>query len=433
MDEMNAKQTRMKTSLALLISFFITGLAFAQPSADTGIHFFKGSYAALLQEAQQQHKMIFIDVYTDWCGPCKGMDKFIFPLKEVGEKYNPAFLNYKLNAEKGEGISLAKKFNITAYPTFLYLNSNGYLIHKVIGEREAPAFISQVDKVTALANDKNQLGTLEAAFAAGNRDPAFLRTYILQQFTLNMDNSQAFDAWIKATPAAELKKEPQLLFIGRYLKGTQTNALPLIMQHYAQLSDTAKAVVTPRLFYEIAERAIPVALRDKNMAALPSLIGYVQQLGTASKQQESYMNRVYLMYATQAKDAALLKKNGYIMVGDLMQLSIDSIHAEDARRYAEIMAPFLSGAQDSTKLPNFQEDKAMVVNIYSREVYLRLFTAASAFGNTLDSGDKALEDALQWATRAEQLIPNIKDNTTLITKLKSVVQHKPATSSSGDH
>ncbi|MBO9732772.1 MAG: thioredoxin family protein [Chitinophaga sp.] len=423
----------MKTSLAFLIFCCITGFSFAQHSPDTGIHFFKGTYAALLQEAQLQHKMIFIDVYTDWCGPCKGMDKFIFPLQEVGNKYNPRFLNYKLNAEKGEGIQLAKKFNITAYPTFLYLNSNGYLVHKVIGERDAPVFISQVDKVMELANDKNQLGNLEAAFTAGNREPAFLRTYIMQQFSLNIDNSHTFDAWLKVVPAAKLKKEPQLLFIGRYLKGTNTNALAWIMQHYAQLSDTAKAIVTPRLFYEVAERAIPVALRDKNIATLQPLISYVQQLGTANQQQESYMNRIYLMYAGLTKDTALLKKNGYIMVGNLMELTIDSIHAEDARRYTQIMAPFLSGAQDSTKVPDFQEQKALVVNTYSRDIYMRLFTAASAFGNTLHRGDKALEDALQWATRADQLIPNIKENTTLIMQLKSAMQYKASISSSGDH
>lgn len=409
----------MKTSLVVTILCLVKCVAFAQTSSGPGIQFFSGSYTELLQAAQQQHKMIFIDVYTDWCGPCKAMDKDIFPLKEAGDKYNPLFLNYKLNAEKGEGIVLAKKFNIGAYPSFLYLNSSGYLIHKVVGEGPVAAFNGHVDKAVELAADKNQLGNLEAAFSEGNRKPDFLRTYISRKASLGIDNSQAFDEWLKVIPPEDLKKEDNLVFIGQQLNGTQTSALVYLMDHYDGLSEASKAAIKPRLYDQIAENAIPIAIRDKRLLEMKQLTSYVQQLGTLNEQQTNRMNRLDLIYAGMVKNTAMVKKSGYAMVANLMNISTDSIHAEDARRYEQLTASFLKREKDSAKIAAFEEEKPYIINVFSREVYNKLFTAASAFSTTLERRDKALEDALTWANRAQQLIPGVKETAALIATLKS--------------
>jgi thioredoxin-related protein len=407
----------MKTGRIIIILCLLGSFTFTA-AGQAGIRFFQGSYAALLAEAQQQHKMIFIDVYTDWCGPCKQMDKNIFPLKAVGDKYNPLFLNYRLNAEKGEGVEIARKFNINAYPSFLYLSSDGQLIHKVAGEGPADVFNSHADKVVKLATDKNRPAIMEAEFKSGNRQPDFLRAYISSLSALSMDNSQAFDEWLKVTSPADLEKEDNLVFIARHINGIQTGALVFLMAHYDALGEKPKATIKPFLYNLFAENAIPKAIGEKRLPELQQLMSYVHQLGTLHEKQAVHMNRINLIYAGVVKNTTLLKQSGYEMVGRSMDLSIDSIHSQDARRYDELMAPFLKGEKDSTQIPGFQEEKAYIVNVCSREVYAKLFTAASSFCATLDPTDKALEDALKWALRAEQLIPAVKANTELITKLR---------------
>ena len=413
----------MKTSrivpFLFLFVLFTSGIC-AQDKPGDGIRFFEGTYAALLQEAQRQQKMVFIDVYTDWCGPCKQMDRQIFPLKVVGDKYNPLFLCYKLNAEKGEGIALAKKFNIEAYPSFLYLDNNGHLVHKVVGEGAADVFNSHADKAIALLADKNQPARLEAAFNAGNRTPEFLRTYISSKTRLRIDNTQLLDELLKVLPANETKKESTLVFIGQQMIGTKTKALPLLMSNYDRLSASSQAAIRQHLYDQISENALLAAITEKELPEIKQLLGYINQLGVTGK-QATRINRINLIYAGMAKDIGLLKKSGYAMVGHLMDIPVDSIHAEDARRYQQLMAPFLSGEKDSTKMPGFQEEKTYIVNIYSREIYNWLFTAATAFSATLPPTDKALEDALQWALRAEQLIPGIKANAEVIAKLRGNV------------
>jgi hypothetical protein len=73
---------------------------------------------------------------------------------------------------------------------------------------------------------------------------------------------------------------------------------------------------------------------------------------------------------------------------------------------------------ESTKFPAFQEEKVYLINTYSREIASPLYTVASLFCSTLPATDKALQDALQWAIRVQQLMPAKKEFADLIVRLK---------------
>jgi len=107
-----------------------------------GINFEHGDWASVKLKAQQENKIIFIDFYTSWCGPCKQMAKNIFPLENVGEFYNKNFVCYKLDAEKGEGVKLAKHYGVRAYPTYVFANSDGEFLHQGSGSISADDFIN---------------------------------------------------------------------------------------------------------------------------------------------------------------------------------------------------------------------------------------------------------------------------------------------------
>ena len=75
--------------------------------------------------AKAEGKLVFVDFFTTWCGPCNMMTQDIFPQEEVGDYFNENFVCLKIDAEKGEGIELAKRFERTGYPTFVVLNTDG--------------------------------------------------------------------------------------------------------------------------------------------------------------------------------------------------------------------------------------------------------------------------------------------------------------------
>jgi thiol-disulfide isomerase/thioredoxin len=113
--------------------------AFAQQ--EKGIHFTDSSWQTLLAKAKNEHKLIFMDAHTTWCGPCKWMDKNVFPDDNVAAVYNHNFINAHTDMEKGEGIDLRKKYKVNAYPTFLFINGDGEVVHKAVGQSTVTEFI----------------------------------------------------------------------------------------------------------------------------------------------------------------------------------------------------------------------------------------------------------------------------------------------------
>ena len=91
----------------LLANFGVMAAGSAQ--VEEGIKFFEGTWEEALTLAKKEHKIIFVDAYTTWCGPCKQMAKDVFTQKEVGDFYNKSFINVKLDMEKGEGIGFSQK------------------------------------------------------------------------------------------------------------------------------------------------------------------------------------------------------------------------------------------------------------------------------------------------------------------------------------
>lgn len=151
---------------AILSFLFLAAIAFAQ-----GIKFEEGNFKSILAKAKKENKLVFIDAYAVWCGPCKLMVKNIFPLKPVGDYYNANFVNAKIDMEKGEGIDLAKKYNVKVFPTYLFINGDGEEVHRTIGYVEEKDFI----QFAMDAGDPNKrLTALKQKFEKGEKDSEFL-------------------------------------------------------------------------------------------------------------------------------------------------------------------------------------------------------------------------------------------------------------------
>ena len=158
-------------SIGLTIAslFMVLGLA-----AQEGINFNHGTWEEVLAQAKKEHKIIFVDAFTTWCGPCKRMAKNVFPDKEVGKFFNKYFINYKMDMEKGEGPKFARKYQVTSYPTLLFIDYDGEVVNVAKGARPAEQFIT-LGKETLNKFDKT--GDYEEKYEAGERDEEFLRAY----------------------------------------------------------------------------------------------------------------------------------------------------------------------------------------------------------------------------------------------------------------
>jgi len=116
------------------------------PAQNQGIHFRTVSYAEALHMAKTGQKMIFLDCYTSWCGPCKYMAEKVFVTETAGKYFNPRYVNIQVDMEKGEGKELAKKFAVQAFPTFLLIDTNENVRARVEGAGSIDDFIARLEK-----------------------------------------------------------------------------------------------------------------------------------------------------------------------------------------------------------------------------------------------------------------------------------------------
>ncbi len=143
--------------------------------AQEGIKFEHGTWAEAKEKAKAENKLIFVDFYTQWCGPCYNMAQKVFTLYSVGAFYNEYFINMKIDAENGEGIELAKKYGVRSYPTFFFIDPvTEEIVHASGSNQPAETFI--YTGKSAL-DPKLRSPYLEAEKAKGNRDPEFLLAY----------------------------------------------------------------------------------------------------------------------------------------------------------------------------------------------------------------------------------------------------------------
>jgi thioredoxin-related protein len=169
------------------IVYLLIFLAFSSLAQDEkGIRFVDGSWVQILGEAQKQNKLIFIDIYTTWCGPCKMMSAKVFTEAKIAEKFNETFINYKIDAEKGEGIVLAKKYAITAYPTYLFVNSDGELVYRAMGAMPAEKFEMEANKAVSAGKNYVSSNELDKDFKSGRRDADFLYNYMKRKTLMAM-------------------------------------------------------------------------------------------------------------------------------------------------------------------------------------------------------------------------------------------------------
>lgn len=109
--------------------------------------------------AAEQHRIVLIDFYTTWCGPCKQLDNTTWKDEMVVALLKQNAISLKIDAEKE--VVLSKKYSIDAYPTILLLRPDGSVLDRIVGYQKPLVFMasfqSALHGITALGRARSEV------------------------------------------------------------------------------------------------------------------------------------------------------------------------------------------------------------------------------------------------------------------------------------
>ncbi|TVQ45603.1 MAG: DUF255 domain-containing protein [Saprospirales bacterium] len=144
-------------------SFF---LAFGAICSAQGIEFFEGSWDEALELAEKEDKLIYINCFAVWCGPCRRMANHVFPDEKVGLFFNSNFINLKLDMEQSPGREFGRKYPVSGFPTHYFIDKSGEVVLSVAGGRDVNGIVQLAEQ--ALARYNPNIGYSDR-FAEGDR------------------------------------------------------------------------------------------------------------------------------------------------------------------------------------------------------------------------------------------------------------------------
>ena len=203
------------------------------------------SFSEAMDAARQEKKLVFIDFYTDWCGPCKKMARETFPQKNVGNFMNQNFVCLKLNAEK-EGKELAARYAVKAYPTFIILDSDGKVRSELKGAMDGDAFIA---KLKAGLDPEQTPERMAERYQAGERTPELVNNYALHMMEQRKEKEgfEIVNNYFESLSEAERLKEVNAFLFTRYTLNIDDAKARFMVAHRDEFDAAVKEEIAERV------------------------------------------------------------------------------------------------------------------------------------------------------------------------------------------
>ena len=389
-------------------SIIISALLFSILGFSQGIKFEQGTWKEVLEKARQINKPIFLNVYKLWSVPCKRMNNEVFPLVEVGKVYNANFICYQLDAEKGEGIEIAKKYNIEVYPTYLFINGNEKSFFNSVGTMDTKDFIALSTSALFAMNDTIPITVWEKEYLEKKNDTTFLLAYINKRSRLSLPVATLFDEYLKLIPEEERTSDPVLEMYKKVVHSLNEHSFAV---EYL-LKDKAKFIGKRNdsfndYLYQTAKRTMwnEVRSKSKNEQLLAIAVEAYDQLpkNTVKEQRDE----IYIDYYCLTRETdQYLKYATHFCDNYLMKLSTDSIDKTDQLFVKTLDKQFFNSVTYSEDISKGMEQAISRSQHMNRD---RIGDRLNSFAWEIFkrvSDTEILKNALRWSGRSLELSIN---------------------------
>ena len=406
---MKIKSIILSTLLLVLTS--IKGMPCNSYSDSTKVMFFKGSWEELLNKSLKEKKPILIDFYTTWCGPCKYMNKEGFNDSTIATRLNKGFIAYKIDAEKGVGIKLAKLYNVHAYPTLVFANSKGEIAYRSIGY-EGIALLDQAISIGLKSlDDPKPLAVWENEYSKNQSSRKFLKEFIAKKSELGLNCRKEITDYCKLFTYSELNDNSNINVL---LMGVQSpNSLPfkialnkLVSKDSISIIDRSKAILILEQAiindYEDAIESKSVPKLNQHLLIHENFYKKIYKFSKGSIERQKLSKS--MNFFLKIRNFKGYKPLAELYAGRLMEISDDSLKAGDEREYENIIKDFTT-LPDSIKQGRIDNLPPRVRKIVSHFLTSDIQRIAEAFSE-MSTSKNDNEKAIVWMRRAVSITQN---------------------------
>ena len=218
-------------NLIILCLILFSGLSIGQ---NRSINFDTASFAELKIKARRTNRLIFVDVYTYYCHPCRWMEKNVFTNDTVADYFNSKFINAKIDAQKGEGIEIVKLYSVLCYPTYLFLDSAGKLIHRNVGSKPVKSFIQVAEDAQ---NPDKRFSRFPDQYEMKKNDAGFLLEYLTAISRTCSKFNPVLNDYFKTQQDNELSKRINWYVIRNYTEDIDNRGFQYLLHHTGEFYD----------------------------------------------------------------------------------------------------------------------------------------------------------------------------------------------------
>jgi thiol-disulfide isomerase/thioredoxin len=385
---------------------------------------FQNTWADAIQLAKQQNKLIYLDIYTTWCGPCKIMAKIYHPNTKVGEVFNKNFVSIKLDAEAGEGIQIAEKYNTQGYPSNYFIDPNTLdIIHFESGcPAELDDFLAYGTKALNAFKDPETIGMMNKKFQDERFDLDFVKRYIKKLGSLNLNNNHALNAYIKMASSTE-SKDSIFKYAWDNSETLNNNAFAFIIKNFELAPKYCNSTIygMQKLFLQKLSSTVDYCVGNndfeslniagkKLLAIFPEAYLDVQQnFITYHKRVEDFEN--YFQATESLYQYAKLQKEDNWKVKNKENL-VENIKAMKSQLAFKKVDP----SKWNKLIESSVKETPIHEYLASHTVATNLNNAAYQVLLSKRSDPKQLKMALDWANYAIKILPAMDKETIFLTK-----------------
>lgn len=293
----------MKFSLPIAFAchLFLSVAAQRMPAQSTIQFLNQPEWEEVIKEAQRSHKIIFLDAYTTWCGPCKRMEKEVFSRSEEADFFNRNFLNVKYDMERGEGRELRKQFGVKVFPTYLFIHPDGQVLHRIVGAHTAEGvFLNSSQKALSM---NGYLAALEIRYNRGERNPKFMLDYLdaLHMAGEQQKEQELAEGFMKLMSTDHFMDKDYWQLLDKYLQEPSSRLFRLLFENRSQIAGVWGEEVVTQKILGILEQNI-LSLRQNPAADtshLSHLITLLRNEKELPRQQELLARTLCIRYQRQ--------------------------------------------------------------------------------------------------------------------------------------